>query len=136
VDACLRGQGGRDGGINGVIRIPRAQYASRASAFLPLRGGHHFQDSGSLVNQEPGSARDACGLFALKKGRETKKRGKRKGEGERKKKGKIKRNLGELCPTFLTGRWIRAYSTLLSPPRRAAFCPLLSLCASPPLKRA
>jgi len=65
-----------------------------------------------------------------KRGKET---GGRRGRG---KKGEIKRNLDELCPTFLTGRWIRAYSTLLSPPRRAAFCPLLSLCAPPPLKRA
>lgn len=47
----------RDGRINGIICVyispPRN---TRASAFLLLRGGHHFQNSGSLVNGSPGSA--------------------------------------------------------------------------------
>lgn len=41
--------------INSVIPIA-SQYASRVSAFLLLHGGHHFQNSGSLVNGSWGSA--------------------------------------------------------------------------------
>lgn len=56
-------EGRRVEGINSVIRA--SLRCTRAFAFLLLRGGHHFQDCGSVVNGRPPS--DACGLFAVKK---------------------------------------------------------------------